>query len=308
MALSGAIPTLWFLNSNTGDLNGTTNATQNFTALIGQSNIAGSYAAGAGDLNIITQSGQAGNSNAINFSTPINDTGNYSIRMTVAKSGNVGIGTTTPAYKLHVMGDINTSSCFRIGATTVSGTCTSDARLKENIQDYSGGLNDLLGIRLRTYQFNGLGEMPKTGETAVGVIAQEVEHTNPELVKTRKVKMHTDDQELTDIKVVDYSKFTYMLINAVKELYFKITGIEEEQSSQERRIASIEDSKVDKAAFEAMKTDQSAVELKIKRLAAENAEIKNENAQLKTKDQVNERKIRELEQRLERLERFQFKK
>ncbi len=141
-------------------------------------------------------------------------------KMRIDSAGNVGIGI-GPTYKLDVAGDINTSTCFRIGATTVSGVCTSDARLKENVLDFTLGLDELLGVRLRTYEFNGLGEMPKTGERAVGVIAQELEKTNPNLVKTRLVKMHPDDTEKSEIKVVDYSKFTYMLINAVKQLYHK---------------------------------------------------------------------------------------
>ncbi|MBC7371026.1 MAG: hypothetical protein H7326_05635 [Bdellovibrionaceae bacterium] len=79
----------------------------------------------------------------------------------------------------------------------------------------------MLGIKLRTYKINGLGEMPKTGEVAVGVIAQEVEKTNLDSVKTRMIKMILGDRQDSEIKVVDYSKFSYMLINAVKELYAK---------------------------------------------------------------------------------------
>ncbi len=153
--------------------------------------------------------------------------GNAHPRIRINELGNVAIfGANSnqgflPSYALDVYGDINTSTCFRVGGTTIGGICTSDARLKENVHDFTLGLDNILGVRLRTYQFNGLGEMPKTGEIAVGVIAQELEKTNPNLVKKRMVKMHTDDVEKTEIKVVDYSKFTFMLINAVKELYFK---------------------------------------------------------------------------------------
>lgn len=195
------------------------------------------------------------------------------------RAGNVGIGTTAPAYKFDVAGDISTSTCFRIGATTVSGTCTSDQRLKENIQDYNQGLKELLGIRLRTYQFNGLGEMPRTGETAVGVIAQEVEKTVPSLVKTREVKMHPEDQEKTTIKVVDYSKFTYMLINGLKDLYQK------------------------------WHSDSSEIHRELALLKEENSQLKasglskdQQIKKLEQKESAKEQRLLELETRLEALE------
>lgn len=66
------------------------------------------------------------------------------VRTTITSGGNVGIGTTGPNYKLDVAGDINTSTCFRLSSgTTVGGTCTSDERLKEDVQDYTEGLSDL---------------------------------------------------------------------------------------------------------------------------------------------------------------------
>jgi hypothetical protein len=39
-------------------------------------------------------------------------------------SGNVGIGTTTPTYKLDVTGDAQISGSLALGLTTVSGTAT----------------------------------------------------------------------------------------------------------------------------------------------------------------------------------------
>lgn len=112
--------------------------------------------------------------------------------------------------------------------------------------------------------------MPKTGETAVGVIAQEIEKTNPELVKTRLVKMHPEDQEKTEIKAVDYSKFTYMLINAVKELYNKFLGHDEQLAIQSRQIASVQV----QAAQKADKKEIEAKDKEIQSLKQENAEIK----------------------------------
>lgn len=211
------------------------------------------------DLFIQNMRGVSGN---IKFQT------NNLDRFAITGGGNVGIGTTGPSYKLDVAGDINTSSCFRIGASVVSGTCTSDERLKENVQDYDAGLSDLLKVKLHTYTFNGLGEMPKTGEVAVGVIAQELEKTNPELVKTRMVKMHPEDKDKTEIKVVDYSKFSYMLINAVKELYQK-------WFEDHRRIDTLETQVRGLASEnESLKSDNDAIK-------ADNEAIKADNARLK---------------------------
>jgi UDP-N-acetylmuramoyl-tripeptide--D-alanyl-D-alanine ligase len=177
---------------------------------------------------------------------------NSQVQMYIDFNGKVGIGTIAPAYKLDVSGDINTSTCFRLtSGTTVGGNCTSDARLKDNIEDFNSGLYELLGIRIRSYYFNGLGEIPRTSERAVGVIAQEVEQTNPSLVKTRKVKMHPEDLDLTEIKSVDYSKFTYMLINGVKQLYHKwfddsvaihneIAKLKNENAAMKSRLEKIE--------------------------------------------------------------------
>ncbi len=197
----------------------------NNTALTGQLLNVTYSGTGSGRPVVISNSNASASGDTVSISS--NGTGNAlkitttgGVVTSINSSGNMGIAV-TPSYRLDVAGDINTSTCFRIGATTVSGTCTSDARLKEDIHDYNAGLSDLLNVRLRTYKFNGLGEMPKTGEVAVGVIAQELEKTNPELVKTRMVRMHASDSEKTEIKVVDYSKFSYMLINAVKELYQK---------------------------------------------------------------------------------------
>jgi hypothetical protein len=232
--------------------------------------------------------GEATNNSAYRLSLGFfNNGGNYQgvIQSTNASIGSalqlnpsggyVGIGNTAPAYKLDVTGDINSSTCVRSGGTTVGGTCTSDVRLKENIQDYNQGLKELLGLRLRTYQFNGLGEMPKTGETVVGVVAQEVEQTNPDLVKTRMVKMHPEDQEQTEIKVVNYSKFTYMLINSVKELYSKFMGHDQVIATQARQIASVD---------------------------AKTAKLEAENAELKAKDASKAKEIAELKARLDRIE------
>jgi hypothetical protein len=110
-------------------------------------------------------------------------------------SGNVGIGTTSPSYKLHVIGDIaHTGGCFT----------PSDLRLKENITPLTNAIDKVSA--LRGIYFNLKGE--STSKREVGVIAQEVEAVLPEVVS----------EDAQGYKSVDYSKFAPLLIEAVKEL------------------------------------------------------------------------------------------
>jgi hypothetical protein len=112
--------------------------------------------------------------------------------VTVLSNGNVGIGTSTPAYALDVNGIVR--------ATNVS--VFSDARLKTNVRTIDHALDDV--GRLHGVRF----DWKANGKPSVGVIAQEVEQVCPELVSTA-----TDG-----LKSVDYMKLTAVLIESTKEL------------------------------------------------------------------------------------------
>lgn len=66
------------------------------------------------------------------------------------------------------------------GAASETVACSSDERLKTDISDASPVLDELARLRIRQYKIR------FTGEEGVGVIAQEVEKTAPELVKEGK--------------------------------------------------------------------------------------------------------------------------
>jgi hypothetical protein len=138
------------------------------------------------------------------------------IRFLINSSGNVGIGTTTPAYKLDVIGVIR--------GTNVS---PSDARLKTKIAPLTNALEKLEQIRGVAFEWNetsaSLGHTP--GQKDIGVIAQEVEAIFPEVVSTSS----TDGY-----KAVDYSRLTAVLIEAVKELKAENEGLKQRIELLER--------------------------------------------------------------------------
>jgi chaperonin cofactor prefoldin len=112
---------------------------------------------------------------------------------TVEEGGEVGIGDSTPSYKLDVAGTIR---------ATGDVIAYSDERVKENIKTIDNSLEKV--NKLRGVEFNKIGEDKKS----IGVIAQEIEKVLPEVVKT-------DDEGM---KSVAYGNVVGVLIEAVKEL------------------------------------------------------------------------------------------
>jgi hypothetical protein len=91
---------------------------------------------------------------------------------------------------------------------------TSDERLKTNIRQVEGALENLERIRGVAFEWTEpdslytLGGIP--GQPRLGVVAQEVEEVFPEVVS-----IYDPDQEY---KAVDFDGLTSILIEAVKEL------------------------------------------------------------------------------------------
>jgi hypothetical protein len=98
-------------------------------------------------------------------------------RLVVSRAtGNVGIGTTAPAFLLHVNG-----SAGKPGGG--SWSVASDARLKKDVQPLAGALDRLLALRGVTFEYvdpDAVGERPGR---RIGMIAQEVERVFPDWVE-----------------------------------------------------------------------------------------------------------------------------
>jgi hypothetical protein len=136
------------------------------------------------------------NFSMVNSGTAYND-------VLVLDRGNVGIGTTNPAYKLDVSGTIR---------ATGDVIAYSDARVKENIVTLENSLE--LVQKLRGVSYNKIGE----SEKKVGVIAQEVLEVLPEVVQ----------QDQDGRYSVAYGNITAVLIEAIKQQQSQINELKQE--------------------------------------------------------------------------------
>jgi hypothetical protein len=98
-------------------------------------------------------------------------------------------------------------------AYTATGAVSSfsDGRLKKNVKDFSDGLNVIDQIQPVSFQYNADAPFP-TDQTQVGVVAQDLEKAAPYMVH------QTEHNGMNDIRYVDNQAYTFLLINAVKEL------------------------------------------------------------------------------------------
>jgi hypothetical protein len=113
----------------------------------------------------------------------------------------IGIGTSSPAQALHVIGNI----CY----TGTIGAC-SDEKFKQNIEPVDHALDlvgDLEGVRYE-WKRSEFPEYQFSEGTQLGMVAQEVRKVVPEVV------IDQPDGSLS----VDYGRLTPLLLEAIKEL------------------------------------------------------------------------------------------
>lgn len=187
---------------------------------------------------------------AIRFYTQQNGS-SIAEKMRLTSYGELGIGTTTPAQALQVFGDIRvgtvgSNGCLEdYGGGLISGTCSSDERLKTDIlsvrhDDTESFAERLSQLDVVTYKWNetaGLLYSKDTDIENLGLIAQDVESVFPELI--------SEDEE--GFKQVDFRAFPFYLIEAIKELWNDVTNntdrideLEEENERLKDRLEAIE--------------------------------------------------------------------
>lgn len=126
-------------------------------------------------------------------------------------------------------------------AQKTSGTAwanPSDIRLKDNVQDYTDGLSKVIQISPKKWVFNGLGGIKKDS-IGIGVIADEIEKVLPRTVSIFPSRLNKSDVNLTDLKQVDISEITWLLVNSIKELNEAIKAQQVTIASLENKVNSL---------------------------------------------------------------------
>uniref|UniRef100_UPI0040484054 T9SS type A sorting domain-containing protein n=1 Tax=Roseivirga sp. TaxID=1964215 RepID=UPI0040484054 len=151
--------------------------------------------------------------------------------MIVKGNGNVGIGTTSPSYKLDVNG-----TTWLGGATYVGGTVTansyltwSDQRFKKNINSDYNTYQKLYKIKIYEYQYEDF----EPEKTHYGVIAQELKELLPNMVAG------DDEKGLS----VNYAEMIPLLIRAVQDQKQTIDMLVNEVSTLKNELAENQKSK-----------------------------------------------------------------
>ena len=127
----------------------------------------------------------------------------------------MGVGTDTPGYSLDVSGDIRATGSIYSGDQFLASNFfqTSDRRLKTEIEGFNRGLEILRQMRLVSYRYNGLGLPTNTERLHYGVIAQELQAIDPELVGS-----FYSPEDRMDYMTVNVQSMTYVLANALQQL------------------------------------------------------------------------------------------
>ena len=149
------------------------------------------------------------------FRTGVDYNGNFTStgneRMRISSAGNVGIGTTSPSQKLHVVGNLRVqgSTDCTLGNGSGGTSCSSDVRLKKNVTVISNALEKIGHLNGVSFEWNDLSLSP--GRRDIGVIAQDVERIFPSAVST-------EEGNGNHYKRVDYAVLVAPVIEAIKEL------------------------------------------------------------------------------------------
>ena len=141
----------------------------------------------------------------------------------VDENGNVGVGDNNPSEAQFVVnGDIYADVSASVGADplcwdgsslSLIGDCTSLAKYKDNIEDLSLGLEDLLALQPREFDW----DLGAKDDHDLGFIAEEVAAVSPLLAEY--------DHETGTLNGVKYSRLTALIVKGMQEQQLTLNDI-----------------------------------------------------------------------------------
>jgi hypothetical protein len=168
-----------------------------------------------------------------------------------AANARVGIGVQVPQYQLQ----LSTDEAYKPSGG--DWLASSDRRLKQDIKDFTDGLDVLMGIRPVSYRYNGKLDLP-TEKEYIGVIAQEIQQVAPYTVEPLKVSQEQDRGE--NYLAFDGTALTYVLINAVQEQQQIIDAQQQEIDELKAELTEVDELKAQMEALAKMVAELQSAE------------------------------------------------
>ena len=133
-------------------------------------------------------------------------------------------------YAGYFNGRVNITGNLTLGGSCSGATCSSDIRLKKNVQSLTGSLDVLSKLRAVTFEWKSPEEPGHSAGTQYGFIAQEVEKVKPEWVGL----------DAHGFKTLDNTKFQVMLVDSVRSLKTDNDELRAKTAILEDRLKSLE--------------------------------------------------------------------
>lgn len=118
--------------------------------------------------------------------------------------------------------------------TTSTWAVTSDERIKTAPKDYTKGLNELMQIKVRTFNYNGKYGFNPTKYDSVGIIANEMLKIKNLKNTVRSSDLYIDGEIINNFLKFDAHELTFLNISSTQQL-------KREKDELEKRVKAIED-------------------------------------------------------------------